>query len=59
MVIYRFAFVINNELHIEKHNSVTAVFVISSRIFLFGEPCNRDIDNVENTKTRIYCYFVK
>lgn len=47
MIIYRFAFVINNELHTEKHNSVTAVFVISSRIFLFGEPCNRDIDNVE------------
>lgn len=47
MIIYRFAFVINNELHTEKHKSVTAVFVISSRIFLFGEPSNRDIDNVE------------
>lgn len=59
MIIYRFALVINNELHTEKHKSVTAVFVISSRIFLFGEPCNRDIDNVEEAKTRIYCYFVK
>lgn len=25
MIIYRFAFVINNELHTEKHKSVTAV----------------------------------
>lgn len=47
MIIYRFALVINNELHTEKHKSVTAVFVISSRMFLFGDPCNRDIDNVE------------
>lgn len=47
MIIYRFAFVINNELHTEKHKSVTTVFVISSRMFLFGEPCNRDIYNIE------------
>lgn len=47
MIIYRFALVINNELHTEKHKSVTAVFVISSRMFLFGDPCNMDIDNVE------------
>ncbi len=27
MIIYRFAFVINNELHTEKHKSVTAVLL--------------------------------
>lgn len=47
MIIYRFALVINNELHTEKHKSVTAVFVISSRMYLFGAPFNRAIDNVE------------
>lgn len=47
MVIYRFAFVINNELHIEKHNSVTAVFVISSRIFYSVNPVIETLDNVE------------
>lgn len=38
MIIYRFAFVINNELHTEKHKSLTTVFVISSRMFYSVNP---------------------
>lgn len=38
MIIYRFAFVINNELHTEKHKSVTAVLLCQVECFYSVNP---------------------
>ncbi len=38
MIIYRFAFVINNELHTEKHKSVTAVLLCQVVCFYSVNP---------------------